>query len=202
MAALPAFSDSSMFAPGSPVRVRAARIRDWARLQGLIAELFPDVEPDTVGQWLCDERHQLAVASLGGGLVGLVRVQIHPGERVTEVSALGVLPAARGQGVARALMNYCEEVACACGAPSLELELPAEARETQAFFQHLGYVTQVRKGRDPQMGLLRWVRRAPLPTWPDWDLRREHAPRVPPATLQRLAMRALYGAWIGNHRAT
>ncbi len=202
MAALPAFSDSSMFAPGSPVRVRAARIRDWARLQGLIAEVFPDVEADTIGHWLCDERHKFAVAFNEQGLVGLVRVQIHPGERVTEVSALGVLPAARGQGVARALMNYCEEVACACGAPSLELELPAEARETQAFFEHLGYVTQMRKGLRTQMGAVRWVRRAPVPTWPDWELRREHAPRVPPATLQRLAMRALYGAWIGNHRAS
>jgi N-acetylglutamate synthase-like GNAT family acetyltransferase len=200
MAALPAFSDSSMFAPGAPVRVRAARIRDWPRLQGLIAELFPDVESDTIGHWLCDERHKLAVALNETGLVGLVRLQIHPGERVTEVSALGVLPAARGQGVARSLMNYCEEVACACGAPSLELELPAEARETQAFFEHLGYVTQMHKGRQTQSGPVRWVRRAPVPTWPDWELRREHAPRVPPATLQRLAMRALYGAWIGNNR--
>ncbi|MGY0194508.1 GNAT family N-acetyltransferase [Leptothrix sp. BB-4] len=201
MAALPAFSDTGLPAPGAAVRVRAARIRDWSRLQGLIAQVFPDVDEATIGHWLCDERHKLAVAFTAMGLVGLVRMQVHPGERITEVSALGVLPAARGQGVARALMNYCEEVACACGAPSLELELPAEARDTQAFFQHLGYVTQKRADRRPQSGDVRWVRRAPLPTWPDWELRREHAPRVPPATLQRLAVRALYGAWVGTARS-
>ncbi|MDP4300582.1 GNAT family N-acetyltransferase [Leptothrix discophora] len=200
MSALPAFSDTGMFASGAAVRVRAARIRDWPRLQGLIAEVFPDVDQSTIGHWLCDERHKFAVAFTESGLAGLVRLQVHPGERITEVSALGVLPTARGQGVARALMNYCEEVACACGAPSLELELPAEARDTQAFFQHLGFVTQKQAGRQAQPGSARWVRRAPVPVWPDWELRREHAPRVPPATLHRLAMRALYGAWMSAAR--
>jgi hypothetical protein len=41
------------------------------------------------------------------------------------------------------------------------------------------------------------TRRVPPPIWPMWDLRRAHAPRVPPALLERCATWALFGAWQG-----
>lgn len=198
MSSLAAFHDSGLPAPGAAVKVRAARIRDWVRLQGLLLSVFPNIDEATFGRWLRDQRHSLAVALNAEGLVGVVRIEVQPGSRVTLLSLLGVAPSARGQGVARALLSYCEEVACACGAPDLAFDVAADDADRQAFFAHLGYVA-VTSGRSAALrGLCRLVRRAHPPAWPTWQLKREHAPRVPPAPFQRLAMRALYGAWLGS----
>jgi ribosomal protein S18 acetylase RimI-like enzyme len=197
MSSLPAFLDSGLPAPGAAVRVRAARIRDWARLQGLMCSVFPHIDQATYGHWLRDQRHCLAVAFTAEGLVGVVRFEIQPGNRVTMLTQLGVAPAMRGHGVARALLSYCEEVACACGAPNLALELPCDDLVTLAFFRHLGYAVSPAEPSSA-VGTRRLVRRAKAPVWPTWQLKREHAPRVPPAAFQRLAMRALYGAWLGS----
>ena len=197
MSSLPAFLDSGLPAPGAAVRVRAVRIRDWARLQGLMCQVFPHIDEATYGHWLRDQRHCLAVAITAEGLVGMVRFEVQPGSRVTLLTQLGVAPSLRGQGVARALVSYCEEVAYACGAPSLAFELPCEDLVTQSFFRHLGYDVSSACASAAD-GMRRLVRRAKSPVWPTWQLKREHAPRVPPAVFQRLAMRALYGAWLGS----
>lgn len=197
MSSLPAFLDTGLPAPGAAVRVRAARIRDWARLQGLMCSVFPHIDQATYGHWLRDQRHCLAVAFTAEGLVGVVRFEVQPGSRVTLLTQLGVLPALRGQGVARALVSYCEQVACACGAPSLAIEVRCDDLATGAFFRHLGYAALAVES-SATAGTRRLVRRAKSPVWPTWQLKREHAPRVPPAPFQRLAMRALYGAWLGS----
>jgi ribosomal protein S18 acetylase RimI-like enzyme len=186
---------------GAAVQVRAVRIRDWARLQGLMCSIFPRIDGATLGHWLRDQRHCLAVALSADGVVGVVRFEVQPGNRVTLLTLLGVAPSLRGQGVARALLEYCEEVACACAAPSLAIDLAVDDLEKQAFFRHMGYVDQAgnrASDRAAASGMSRLMRRARSPMWPTWQLRREHGPRVPPAAFQRLAMRALYGAWLGN----
>lgn len=201
MSSLPAFVDSGLPAPGASVRVRAARIRDWSRLQGLMCRLFPQVDEATFGHWLRDERHNLAVAMTSEGVVGMVRLEVQPGSRTTQLALLGVDPSARGQGVAKALLAYCGEVACACGAPTLQVDVASDDDAAQGLFRRLGYEV-VRAASSAQVeGRLRLARSAPAPVWPTWDLKRQHAPRVPPAALHRLAMRALYGAWLGSvHR--
>lgn len=199
------------------VRVRAARIWDWVRLRGLMNQLFPHIDDATLGLWLRDQRHCLAVALVGGQLAGLVRLEVLPGRRVTRLALLGVTASLRGQGVARAMLAYCDEVACACGAPDLELDVAAQDVDSQAFFDHVGFATTKRRGcvslqesndaADSGYGSFdprdakRLSRHVSMPLWPSWQLKREHAPRVPPTPYQRMVMRALYGAWVGSARA-
>lgn len=195
MATLAGFLDSGLPAQGTAARVRAARIRDWARLQNLVRSVFPDVDEATFGHWLRDERHCLAVALTSAGLVGMIRIEVQPGERQTQLSLLGVVPEARGQGVARALLTYSEEVACACGAPDLVYGVASDDVSCRAFLRHVGFTQGQGTGTGAE-DVCNLVRRARSP-WPTWQLKREHAPRVRPDAFQRLAMRALYGAWLG-----
>lgn len=184
-------------APGEPPRVRAARILDWPRLVALAERAFPALDPQQLSHWLCHERHSLAVAITSQGLVGFVRLQIQPGRRVTRLHCIAVDPRAREQGVGSALLRYVADVACACGAPCLETEFDIQDDPVlQAFLIHHGFVDA--PGAVEEGARLRLRREVPAPVWPMWELRRPHAPRVPPAMLERAATRVLFDAWLGR----
>lgn len=201
MSAMPEVSDTLVPAPGEPARVRPARIRDWARLVVLARRLFPDLDEQRLGHWLREERHSLIVAITAQGLVGFARLVVQPGRRVTLIECLGVDSSAREQGVGSALLRYCADVACACGAPQLEGTLADGDLAAQAFCVHHGFCID-RVCVVPAAGASATVRRkVQPPVWPLWDLRRLHAPRVPPAVLERVATRALFEAWLGRSTA-
>jgi GNAT superfamily N-acetyltransferase len=198
MKTLPEVSDTLPPAPGEPPRVRPARIRDWARLSRLAHQIFPELDEARLSHWLRNERHSLVVAITSRGLVGFVRLEVQPLRKVTVLDHLGVDAAARGQGVGSALLTYCSEVACACSAPHLEASVHADDPVLDAFCRHHGFKA-LRESRDELGQHCRQLsRRVTAPLWPVWDLRSLHAPRVPPAMLERLATRALYGAWLGR----
>ncbi|MCK6426902.1 MAG: GNAT family N-acetyltransferase [Burkholderiaceae bacterium] len=183
--------------PGEPPRVRAARIFDWPRLVALAERAFPTLDPQQLSHWLCHERHSLAVAITSQGLIGLVRLQVLPGRRVTRLELIGVDPRSREQGVGSALLRYAADVACACGAPRLETVIDAQVDPVlQAFLTHHGFVGDAADPAEDGRQCLR--REVPAPVWPMWELRRPHAPRVPPAILERAATRVLFDAWLGR----
>ncbi|HNG82794.1 MAG TPA: hypothetical protein PLW24_25215, partial [Burkholderiaceae bacterium] len=101
-------------------------------------------------------------------------------------------------GVGSALLRYCADVACACGAPQLEGEVLSGDLAAQAFCTRHGFAATPRHKSASGEWFLTVRRRVPAPAWPLWDLRRLHAPRVPPAVLERMATRALFEAWLGR----
>ncbi|BDI04921.1 GNAT family N-acetyltransferase [Sphaerotilus microaerophilus] len=201
MVPMPEVSDTLPPAPGEPVRLRPARIRDWSRMLSLAQRHLPELDEATLGRWLRDERHSLVVAITSQGLVGLARLAVLPARQVSQLECLLVHDAARGQGVGTALLNYCDEVACACGAPRMEAHVPANDPVLRAFCAHHGFIEARRPaaaGGAVSVGHLGVSRRVPARLGPMWDLRRLHAPRVPPAALERAATRMLFDAWLGR----
>jgi len=194
----PEVSDTLPPEPGEPPRVREARIRDWAKLVELSRRVFPDLEEAWLSHWLRNERHSLVVAFTSEGLVGFARLEVQLGRRVTVLNCLGVDSEARRQSVGTALLRYCEDVACACGAPRLELAVPLDDPMALQFCAVNGYKVVQRPEVAVAPGWQTMARRVPAPVWPLWDLRRLHAPRVPPAALERAATRVLFDAWLGR----
>ncbi len=197
MAPMTEVSDTLPPVHGAPPKIRPARILDWTRLLPLVEQVYPRVPRAALAQWLREERHSLAVAIDATGLVGFVRLRVLPGERRTVVDCLGVDPRARERGVGSALVEYAAQVACACGAPVLVGEVPADDGVAQAFCRRQGFQLGHAIAGDDGRSRLPLMRRVPAPVWPMWDLRRAHAPRVPPHLLERCATWALFGAWQG-----
>lgn len=198
MAPMSDVSDTLPPGPGEPVRVRPARIRDWPRMLELVQRHLPELDEALLGRWLRNERHSLVVAITSQGLVGLVRLTVQPGRRVSLLECLLVHDAARGQGVGTALLHYCDEVACACGAPRIEAQVPDDDLVLRAFCARHGFIESHRSAGSMSAGHLGVSRRVPARLGPMWDLRRLHAPRVPPAALERAATRMLFDAWLGR----
>ncbi|WP_170130793.1 GNAT family N-acetyltransferase [Sphaerotilus hippei] len=194
--------------------VRPLRLLDGLAVTGVIRHLFPQCSGARIRRWLRDEPHSLAVALVQGRLVGVVRLQVHPGDGCTEIDLLGVLPSARGQGVGTALLRHAEQTACACGASCVLLgpQTVESAQQVQVgadgFFSRAGYVPlqpqdALLSGHDLSLrregvSLQRCLKReVPMPASPRWGLREAHRPRVPHALFSRVVRHALLGfsAW-------
>ncbi|MBK6714670.1 MAG: GNAT family N-acetyltransferase [Burkholderiales bacterium] len=187
---------------GAPPKIRPARLLDWPRLLPLVEKVYPQVPKAQLAHWLREERHSLAVAIDAHGLAGFVRLRVMPGERRTAVDCLGVDPRARDSGVGSALLDYAAQVACACAAPVLVGEVQADEGAALAFCRRRGFLPGVTlTGEDGRRRVV-LTRRVSPPLWPLWDLRRAHAPRVPPDLLDRCATWALFGAWLGPDAQT
>lgn len=189
-------SDSLPPGADEPARVRPARIRDWPRLLDLLHSSVPELDEDLLSRWLRDERHSLVVAIGSSGLVGFARLVIDPLRQASCLECLVVQEAARGQGVGTALLHYCEEVARACGAQRIRTSIASDDLPSRAFCAHHGFTEPCGPAVDGRQAL---ARRVAARQWPPlWDLRRLHAPRVPPAALERAATRVLFDAWLGR----
>lgn len=64
------------------------------------------------------------------------------GELVPHVEVLAVSPAARGQGIARALMDAAESWARDQGARRISLNVWAQNERARGLYEHLGYVPE------------------------------------------------------------
>lgn len=186
---------------GAPPRIRPARILDWPRLLPLFEKVYPQVPRAQLAHWLREERHSLAVAIDATGLVGFLRLRVMPGDRCTVVDCLGVDPRARDRGVGTALVGYAAEVACACAAPLLVGEVDGDDATALAFCRRQGFQAGAAICGDDGRRRLGLTRRVTPAVWPQWDLRRAHAPRVPPDLLDRCTTWALFGAWLGPDAA-
>lgn len=197
MAPMTEVSDTLPPVHGAPPKIRPARLLDWPRLLPLVETVYPRVLRAQLARWLREERHSLAVAIDAHGMVGFVRLRVMPGERCTVVDCLGVDPRARDRGVGSALLDYATQVACACAAPLVIGEVEADDAVALAFCRRHGFQVGADVASDDGRRRLGLKRRVSPPLWPQWDLRRAHAPRVPPDLLDRCATWALFGAWVG-----
>lgn len=84
-------------------------------------------------------KDKLLIAELHQQLLGYVVVLFRRNTRLARIYSLAVSPQARGQGLARALLNAAENAAQAQGAVFMRLEVRADNISAQQLYQSLGY---------------------------------------------------------------
>lgn len=96
------------------MEIRRARVRDFPAIQSLVDLLHlpgiadqPWLAPDETTAAIRDRRYWLALD--GTTPLGTIRIDEHP--RLLEIVNLAVAPAARGDGVGRALVAYAQRLA-------------------------------------------------------------------------------------------
>lgn len=139
------------------MQIRKATADDAATVTAIIEEVYvgggwadPVTSPDYVRS-LRDAGTRIALATVllaeqDGTPVGTVTATdgpplaniVRPGE--LEVRMLAVQPDARRRGVARALMQACEELARATGKTRLVLSTESAMTAAQALYESLGFV--------------------------------------------------------------
>ncbi len=130
-----AIAPAEPLAPGS-LRLAAAL---WAELSTIYPEMTaPPFPPrDIVG-----DRAVFMVASLGGSAVGCGALKPFPDgpTDVAEVKRMYVAPAARGRGVARAVLEHLEDWARARGYRIARLETGARQPDAIHLYETAGYL--------------------------------------------------------------
>jgi aminoglycoside 6'-N-acetyltransferase I len=102
------------------MEIRILRRGDEAVLANVAPDVFDDpVDAGAAAEFLADPRHHIAVAVEDGVVVGFASAvhYVHPDDPRPElwINEVGVAPAARGQGVAKALLHAVLEVGRALG---------------------------------------------------------------------------------------
>lgn len=137
--------------PASPLRIVRADLSALEQTATLFAayRAFYGCPPDPIGERaylserLRDGAAALALAWLDGEAVGLVHLFPQPSSlglgRSFYLSDLYVAPAARGRGVARALLRFAVDFARAAGARGLSLETAHTNRAAQRLYEQMGW---------------------------------------------------------------
>ncbi|MBT9490065.1 MAG: GNAT family N-acetyltransferase [Rubrivivax sp.] len=131
-----------------------------AELDQYLASLYPPEANHImdVQALLASEVH-FFVAESGGQLLGCGAVRCMPGEPATggrpygEIKRMMTLPAARGQGLAAALMQQLEAVLREQGITLALLETGEEQQAAVRLYQRCGYVRRPAYGGYPDNGL-------------------------------------------------
>ena len=139
-----AFSPSDR---GTSIDLRNAVMADADDVARLLEELgYPcDLRDaaERIASILVNDRQALVVARRGGAVCGLVALDfmyyLPLGTTTCRVTALVVLPDARGCGVGRHLLTEAERRARAGGAARIELTSGAQRSEAHAFYRACGY---------------------------------------------------------------
>jgi ribosomal protein S18 acetylase RimI-like enzyme len=149
--------------PENLVTVRLGTVADYARARAVIAETFafhqqaapaffhesdsPPPTLATIEALLQDDGGAWFLAEQEGAVIGFVTVQLRPPahepylvqESRAHVQNLGILPAWRGQGVGRALMEAAEAWARDHGVTRLVLNVWEFNTGALSFYETLGY---------------------------------------------------------------
>lgn len=143
------------------MKIRELQPSEWKSLRDLYLELLKadpgafadehdEIAARTEKEWLesLGRAGKTFVAEDGGKLVGMGRVNLYeelPG--VPVLHKLGVLPAYRGKGIAKALVAAREEWARSIGAKKLRLYVVADRVKTIEFSAKNGYtIVETQKG--------------------------------------------------------
>ena len=133
--------------------IRAATVKDWPQVAGLLVELGRDVSPSAAsnpsyvirfgGHLALRESRTLVAEDPGGGLLGFLDMEFrqrlgHPRPQAW-VNDLVVTESARGQGVGSALLARAEELARRRGCFRMSLETSRWREETHRFYEHQGW---------------------------------------------------------------
>jgi GNAT superfamily N-acetyltransferase len=131
----------------SSAHVRRAQIADAAEMARLAGELGYPMSPEEMIRRLAallpNERHYVAVAASGDGLVGWMHVEhrssLEGGDRA-ELMGLVVDSTARRRGLGRELVGVAENWTLAQGLRSLTVRSNAARDLSHPFYESLGYV--------------------------------------------------------------
>ena len=88
---------------------------------------------------LASDGATLLVAADAGGVLGSALAFRRRGSRVSRVYSIATAPAARGRGVARALLAAIEADAVAHGATRMRLEVRTDNAAAIALYERFGY---------------------------------------------------------------
>ncbi|MFN8183986.1 MAG: GNAT family N-acetyltransferase [Candidatus Nanopelagicales bacterium] len=163
------------------MQIRRATLADAAAVRDIIDEVYvrggwadPDTSPEYVRSLLAAEDRiadtTVLLAMIDGRPVGTVTAAERspfaniavPGE--LEVRMLGVLPLARRQGVAHALMAACEDLARQRGRHHVVLSTEPEMTAARTLYERRGYVrTPERDWSINGFGLITYARGVMLP---------------------------------------
>ncbi|GAA3396395.1 GNAT family N-acetyltransferase [Streptomyces roseoviridis] len=132
------------------IRIREARAADEPALAELDrttwSPLHAVTPPPEPGRPFYDERHRpehFLVAELGGAVVGYVRVvpptRLACNAHVRQIQGLAVDAAARGRGVARALLRAAADRARADGATRLTLRVLGHNAPARSLYESEGF---------------------------------------------------------------
>lgn len=89
--------------------------------------------------WLSSDHKALLVAELGCDIVGYILILYHPGTRLARIYSLAVLPAFRGEGIAKALIEAGEQEAREDGRIDLRLEVSIHNTAAISLYERLGF---------------------------------------------------------------
>ena len=150
--------------PGSEYLIRRLRPDEWRDLRALRLRALADApdafgatlaeaetDPDTAWQQqaIADDR-PVIVAEVAGRLVGMVSGgQAPTGDWIGSLKSMWVEPAARGKGVAAAMVGAVVEWAREAGYPALALGVTTSNARAIALYERLGFVDT---GRRFQLG--------------------------------------------------
>ncbi|PJF39110.1 MAG: N-acetyltransferase [Phototrophicales bacterium] len=124
---------------------------DIASLDAMLVALGFHKDPEYFSQCLAEQaqgRREVYIASLAGGDVGYAMLNWFPGYApfrrlgIPEIQDINTIPAARRQGVATALIRYCEDLARerGCTEMGIGVGLHAGFGNAQRLYARLGYV--------------------------------------------------------------
>jgi N-acetylglutamate synthase-like GNAT family acetyltransferase len=138
------------------MRVRRARADDAAALAELYRALVPGdphiaVDAAQLAALEADRFSQIWVVELDGALCGtafltLCRDAMYGDQPFGVVENVVVAESARGRGAGRALLSELERAARAAHCTKLMLLSSSARREAHAFFRHLGYDGERKRG--------------------------------------------------------
>jgi len=89
--------------------------------------------------WLGTEHKALLVSELSPDIVGYILIIYHPGTRLARIYSLAVLPAFRGAGIAKALIQAGEREAREDGRIDLRLEVSVDNTAAIKLYESLGF---------------------------------------------------------------
>ncbi len=113
----------------------------------------------SIGEKLCEQPELFLVALVDGRVAGSAMAG-WDGHRGW-LSRVGVLPAQRRHGVARALVAAAERALAARGCPKLNLQLRAGNRDAEAFWRSVGYAVEDRVSLGKRLAALALASPAP-----------------------------------------
>jgi len=89
--------------------------------------------------WISTEHRVILIADIEDQLVGYILIIYHPGTRLARIYSLAVSPAARGHGIAQALIEAGEKTARDDGRLYLRLEVNVDNIPAIKLYEKLGY---------------------------------------------------------------
>lgn len=121
-------------------RPRPARAEDAAAILALEAHFPGDrLSPRAVLRLLRSASARVWVVDGNDGVAGALVLLTRAGSATARIYSLAIAPAARGQGLARALVRQAEAHAAAAGLRALSLEVRQDNAAARALYSALGY---------------------------------------------------------------